>query len=135
MRYLRSVTIGMAMLAMVVSFSGAALAETGYGACKGCKADKEASGAQIIVLKDSAAALQASNPTLAKGLSDLADKKATDMQKWQDWKDQHAAKVKLLQDSASALQTSNPALAKELKKMSEKKHHMEKDEDEEEARK
>ena len=133
MKYLRSVSIGMVMLAMVVSFSGVALAEKGYGECKGCKADKEASGAQIIVLRDSAAALQASNPTLAKGLSDLADKKAGDMQKSQDWKDQHATKVKLLQDSSSALQTSNPALAKELKKMCGKKHHMEKDEAEEEA--
>ena len=132
MRYLRSVTMGMAMLAMVVSFSGVALAEMGYGACKGCKADKEDSGAQIIVLRDSAMALQASNPTLAKGLSDLADKKAADMQKWQDWKAQHEAKKNLLKDSASALQKSNPALAKELKKMCEKKH-MEKEEDEEEA--
>ena len=131
MTYLKSVPIGMVMLAMVVSFSGVALAEMGYGACKGCKADKEASGAQIIVLRDSAAALQASNPTLAKGLSDLADKKAAEMQKWQDGKDQHAAKVKLLQDSSSALQTSNPALAKELQKMSEKKKHMEKEEAEE----
>ncbi|MBF0388420.1 MAG: hypothetical protein HQL20_11340 [Candidatus Omnitrophica bacterium] len=127
MTYLRSVTIGMAIFAMAVSFSGAALAEMGYGACKGCKADKEGLGAQVIVLKDSAAALQVSNPTLAKGLTDLADKKADDMQKWQDMKDQHAAKVKLLQDAATALETSNPALAKELKRLSEKKSYMEKE--------
>ena len=128
MRYLKGVLIGMSVFAMIISFSGLVFAEMGHGECKGCKADKEDSGAQIIVLKDSAAALQTSNPALAKGLSDLADKKAADMQKWQDWKDQHAAKVKLLQDSASALQTSNPALAKELQKMSEKKKYMEKEE-------
>lgn len=133
MRYLKNVPISMVLLAMVVSFAGVAFAEMGYGACKGCMSDKEAAGAQIVVLRDSAAALQTSNPALAKGLSDLADKKAAEMQKWQDWKDQHAAKVKLLQDSSSALQTTNPALAKELQKMSAKKHHMEKDEAEEEA--
>ena len=39
MRYLRSVLIGMAVFAMIVSLSGLAFAEMGKGACK---VDKEA---------------------------------------------------------------------------------------------
>ena len=119
MRYLRSVLIGIAVFAMIVSLSGLAFAEMGKGACK---VDKEACAAQIKTLRDSAAALQTSNPDLAKGLNDLADKKAEKLQKNQEWIDKHDAKVKLMKDSAAALQTSNPALAQELQKMSEKKH-------------
>ena len=78
--------------------------------------------AQIKTLRDSAAALQASNPDLAKGLNDLADKKAEKIQKWQESKDKHDQKMKLLKDSAMVLQTSNPALAQELQKMGEEKH-------------
>ena len=59
MRYLRSVLIGIAVFAMIVSLSGLAFAEMGKGACK---VDKEACAAQIKVLRDSATALQTSNP-------------------------------------------------------------------------
>jgi len=110
---------------MVVSLSGLAFAEMGRGACKldkGSKMNKEALTAKIKTLRDSATALQASNPVLAKGLNDLADKKAEEMQKWQEWKDKGDAKAKLLKDSAAALQAANPALAQELQKMSEQKH-------------
>ena len=119
MRYLRSVIIGIAIFAMIISLSGLAFAEMGKGACK---VDKEACAAQIKTLRDSATALQTSNPALAKGLNDLADKKAEKLQKWQEWSDKHDVKMKLMKDSATALQTSNPALAQELQKMSEKKH-------------
>ena len=124
MRYLRSVIIGIAVFAMIVSLSGLAFAEMGKGACK---VDKEACAAQIKTLRDSATALSASNPDLAKGLNELADKKAEKLQKNQEWSDKREAKMKLVKDSAAALQTSNPALAQELQKMSEKKH-MEKEE-------
>ncbi|MDP3789488.1 MAG: hypothetical protein Q8R48_03690 [Candidatus Omnitrophota bacterium] len=119
MKSLRSVLIGMAVFAMIISLSGLTLAEMGCGACK---VDKEACAAQIKTLRDSAVALSASNPDLAKGLNDLADKKAERLQKNQDWSDKHAAKTKILKDSAAALQTSNPALAQELQKMGEEKH-------------
>ena len=124
MRYLRSVTIGIALFVMIVSLSGLAFAEMGQSASKKCKCakvDKEACAAQIKTLRDSATALQTSNPTLAQGLNDLADKEAAKLQKRQDWKDKHDAKIKLLKDSATALQTSNPALAQELQTISEKK--------------
>ena len=124
MRYLRNVIIGIGVFAMIFSFSGVAFAEMGYGMHMGGKMDKETCVAQIKVLRDSATALQTSNPTLAKGLSDLADKRAEKMQKMQEWQDRHAAKVNLLKDSASALKTSNPALSQELQKMSEKMSEM-----------
>jgi hypothetical protein len=122
MRYLRSVTIGIAVFAMIISLSGLAFAEMRYGAHKGGKVDKETCTAQIKVLRDSATALQTSNPALAKGLNDLADKRTEMMQKMQEWKDNHDAKIKLLKDSATALTASNPALAQELQKMSDNKH-------------
>ena len=130
MRYLKGVIIGIAVFVMAISLSGLVFAEMGQGACKGCKCakvDKETCVAQIKTLKDSATALQTSNPALAQGLNDLADKNAEKLQKRQDWKDKHDAKIKLLKDSATALQTSNPALAQELQKMSEQRH-MEKEE-------
>ena len=104
MRNLRNAVVGMAVLAMMVSLSGLALAETGCGIHKGdksCKMDKESCAARIKTLKDSAAALQATNPDLAKGLSDLADKKTEMMQKWQEQKDKHDARTNLLKDSAA----------------------------------
>lgn len=131
MRYLRSVTIGISVFAMITSLSGLAFAKMGQGSCckdgKGAKVYKETCVAQIKTLKDSATALQTSNPALAKGLNDLADKRSEMMQKMQEWKDKHDAKMNLLKDSATALKTSNPVLAQELQKMSEKKH-MEKQE-------
>jgi hypothetical protein len=126
MRYLRSVVIGIAVFAMTISLSSLAFAEKGHGKKAECKC-KEASAAQIKVLRDSATALQASHPALTKGLNDLADKKTEKMQKQQEWKDKHDAKMKLLKDSATALETSNPALAQELQRMSERKY-MEKEE-------
>ena len=122
MRYFKRVVIGLAVFAMIISLSGLAFADMGKGACKGGKMDKDACAAQIKVLKDSATALSTSNPDLAKGLNEMADKKAEMMKKMQEWKDKHDAKMKLLKDSAAALQKSKPALAQELQKMSEKKH-------------
>jgi len=128
MRYLRNVILGIAVFAITMSLSGLAFGEMMQGGCSGCKGcgsgkvNKEAHAATIKTLRDSATALQASNPALAKGLNDLADKKAEMIQKWQAWKNKHDAKVKLLQDSAMALQKSNPVLAQELQKMSEKKY-------------
>lgn len=121
MRYLKSVLIGITMCSMAVFLSGLAFAEMENCAMKGGKG-KGASADKIKTLRDSALALQATNPDLAKGLNDLADKKAEDMKKWQEWKDKHDAKMKLLKDSSMALKASNPALAKELEKMSEARY-------------
>ncbi|MDD5194686.1 MAG: hypothetical protein PHQ96_03295 [Candidatus Omnitrophica bacterium] len=125
MRHLRSIIVGIAVFTMGISLSGLAFAEMGHGASKEgmcCQGDKVSYTAHIKVLRDSATALAASNPDLAKGLNDLADKKADQMKKWQEWKDKHDAKMNLLKDSSAALKASNPALAQELEKMSKEKH-------------
>lgn len=124
MKSLRGLIIGIVMVTVTFSLSGLAFAEMGKGACKegmGCKGDTAAFAAHIKILKDSATALQASNPDLAKGLNDLADKKTEMMQKMQEWKNKRDAKVKLLKDSSAALKTLNPALSQELQMMCEKK--------------
>ena len=125
MKSLRSVIMGIAIFAMVISFSEMAFAEMKccmhkegkYGQC-----DKATCDIAIKTLRDSATALQVSNPTLAKGLTDLANKKAEMMQKCIDMQTKHETKMNLLKDSAAALKTSNPALSQELQKMSEKKY-------------
>ncbi|MBF0494242.1 MAG: hypothetical protein HQL28_03825 [Candidatus Omnitrophica bacterium] len=125
MKYLKSAIMGMTAFAVIISFSGLALADTGCGVCKegkGNKVDKDAWANHIKVLRDSAAALATSDPTLAKGLNDLADKKTEMIQKRQELQDKHAQKMDLLKDSAKALAVSNPVLSKELEKMCEMKH-------------
>ena len=108
MKSLRGIFMGLAVLGMAVFLSGLAFAE------EGCKIGKMNHEAKIKLLQDSAVALQKTNPDLAKGLSDYADKEAKEMQ---EWKTKHDAKIKLLQDSAAALQKTNPDLAKGLQEM------------------
>ena len=78
MRSLKNVTIGIAVFAMIILLSGLAFAEMGQGECKGCKdgkVNKETCAAQIKTLKDSATALQTSNPALAQELQKISEKK------------------------------------------------------------
>jgi hypothetical protein len=65
MKALKHVLIGVAIAGIVVGLTAAAFAE------------KEHSGADIKLLKDSAAALQQSHPDLAKGLTDYANREET----------------------------------------------------------
>ena len=120
----RKVLLGAAVLGMAVFLSGVSFAD------EGCHKGKMGMGheAKIKLLQDSAAALQKSNPDLAKGLEDYAAKEAKESQ---DWKAQHDAKTKLLKDSAAALQKSNPDLAKGLDEMTEFKKKSEMNEKEE----
>lgn len=114
MRFFRGVFVGIAVLGVMLFVSGAAFAQSKHEA-------------KIKVLQDSAAALQASNPDLAKGLNDMANEMAAKMEAKKEqtakdspeWKAKHEARVKLLQDSAAALQKTNPDLAASLQKMSE----------------
>ncbi len=112
MKLLRTIVIGLALVGMVVFLSSLAFAE------EGCKAGKFNHEAKVKLLRDSATALQKSNPDLAKGLSDYADKEAKEMQ---EWKVEHDAKVKLMQEASTALQQSNPDLAKGLQDMCKSK--------------
>src|SRR4030043_1789340 len=113
MKPLRVIVIGLVVVGVAIFLSGLAFAE------EECKPGKMMNHeAKVKLLQDSAAALQKSNPDLAKGLTDYADKAA---KKMQERKAKHDAKIKLLQDSAAALQKSNPDLAKELQGMCEDK--------------
>jgi hypothetical protein len=113
MKLLRVLVIGLVVAGAAVFLSGLACAEE--GCTQGKKMHHEA---KIKLLQDAATALQKSNPDLAKGLSDYADKEAKEMQ---EWKARHDEKVKLLQDAATALEKSNPDLAKGLQGMCEGK--------------
>ena len=119
MKLLRNVFIGVAALAIGICLSSISFAEEGRHAWK---EGKENEVAKIKLMKDSAVALQQSNPALAKGLSDWAADEEKEMQEWKEQKAKHEAKAKLLTDSAVALEKTNPDLAKGLQEMAEKKH-------------
>jgi hypothetical protein len=121
MRSLKFLFVGVAVLGAVALFSGASFAQ----------GNKEA---RMKVLQDSAAALQQSNPDLAKALTDWVNKESqpkTEAKKMPvdmnspEWKAKHDARVKLLMDSAAALQATHPELAASLKQMAERKPKME----------
>ena len=117
MKFLKSAVIGVAVLGMLAFLSSVSFAEEGC-----CTLGKENHEAKGKLLKDAAAALQATHPDLAKGLSDCADAKVKEAQ---EWKTNHEAKIKLLTDSAAALQQSHPDLAKGLQEMAAAKHKTE----------
>jgi len=98
----------------------------------------------VKLLRDSAAALQGSNPELAADLTKTADEKTKQLEagdkeierkKWSDGKTKkemdaiREARIKLLRDSAAVLQAAHPELAAKLttiadniiKKMAEEK--------------
>lgn len=73
---------------------------------------------QIILLNDSAAALEESNPRLAKDLTQFADEKEKALEvKAEVIKKQQTDRIKLLKDSAAILQQTYPVIAKSLIKM------------------
>ncbi len=134
MKAARFVLIVIFALGVIASVCGMSFAENGKYECKVCKENDESA---IKVLQDSAAALEKSNPDLAKGLNDYANEKAKIAREWKKRKERHEARMKLLTDSAAALEKTNPDLAKPLKEMSERKHdkkmrEMKKEENEEE---
>ena len=85
------------------------------------------------VLRDSAAALQTSNPQLAASLSKIASEEINDKEsKGEEALEEHDRQfVKVLQDAAAALQTSHPELAKRLTEyVKDEMNDKEKDEEE-----
>lgn len=96
------------------------------------------------VLRDSAAALQTSNPQLAASLSKIANEEVNDKEsKIEDALEGKAEKdreehdrqfVKVLQDAAIALQSSHPELAKRLTQyVKDEMNDKEKDEEDNEG--
>jgi len=122
MKSLRTVLSGLVVVGMIVFFSGVSFAQDKSPDAKAARHE-----ARIKLLKDSAAALQQSNPVLAKGLLEMAEgqQKAKEAKESAEWKAKHEARVKLLKDSAAALQKSNPDLAKSLEEMTVPKHKTE----------
>ena len=118
MKSLRNVFIGVAALAISICLSSMSFAEEGHHKWKENMGDETA---KVKLMKDSAIALQVSNPVLAKGLSDWAADEEKEMQEWKEQKAKHEAKAKLLTDSAAALEKTNPDLAKGLKEIAEKR--------------
>lgn len=117
MKMLRSAVVVITAATIIACMSGVSFAFE-KGQCKDCQ---EKCQAAIKDLKDSAAALQQTNPDLAKGLNDLAAQKEKKIQEMTDMKAKHETKTKMLRDSAAALQKTNPDLAKKLWDMSEYK--------------
>jgi hypothetical protein len=99
--------MGIAAVAAAIFISGISFAEGDEAA-------------KVKVMEDSAAALQGSNPDLAKGLGDLAAEEARTMRVLRELRAKDEAKIKLLDDSAAALEKTDPDLAKGLKETAEK---------------
>jgi len=129
--------VGIGVLGIVLFLSGVSFAE------EGTKPAKWNHEAKIKLLQDSAAALQQSDPVLAKGLSDYAAdelkesqerKEGAGVQKEAEGKTEkqmeegHQGHIKLLRDAATALQGSHPDLAADLNKTADKHEKKMKDE-------
>ncbi len=124
MKSLKSLFAVVTVCGAVALLSGVSSAEMGSGA------GKAHHQAQVKLLQDSAAALQTSNPDLAKKLSAWAtdemnekeEKGHEEMEGKAEKKsdEEHQARLKLLKDSAAALQASHPDLAKDLTKKANK---------------
>jgi len=122
---------------MVVFLSSLSFAQEAQAKGKDSPEWKAKHEAKIKLLQDSAAALQQTNPDLAKQLSDLVNKETNEPKEKAEgskekvakdspeWKAKHEARVKLFKDAATALQQSHPDLAKGLEEMTVTKHKTE----------
>jgi hypothetical protein len=103
MKMYRNLIIALSFVVFFVSFSVISFAGSGH--------QKMMSASTVKTLKDSAAALQKTNPELSKELTALADQHEKGMMKQKAWRDEQ---IKMVKDSAAALQTSSVDLAKGL---------------------
>jgi len=75
---------------------------------------------QIILLNDSAVALEDSNPQMAKDLTQFADEQEKVLEdKTREISKQQTSRIKLLRDSAAILRQTYPLIAKGLIKMAD----------------
>jgi len=82
MKVARKAFFGLALLGAIVFLSGVSFAQTAPAQGQDASARKARHEAKIKLLQDSAAALQATNPDLAKGLEVMTvPKHKTDIQK------------------------------------------------------
>jgi len=134
MKLARNVFLGLVTVGAVVFLSNVSFAEMAPGAGKDASAWKARREARMKVLQDSAAALQQTNPDLAKKLSDIVNGQANESKEKSEggkekiakdspeWKAKHEARMQLFKDAAAALQQSRPDLAKSLQEMTVTKH-------------
>ena len=133
----RNVFFGLVMSGTIVFLSSASFAQMAPAAGKDSSAWKAKHEAKIKLLQDSAAALQQTNPDLAKKLSDFLNEEANESKEKLEgskekvakdspvWKAKYEARVQLFKDAAAALQQSHPDLAKSLEEMTVAKHKSE----------
>jgi hypothetical protein len=137
MKSARNVLFGLAMIGAVVFLSNVSFAQVTPAAVKDASACKAKHEAKIKVLQDSAAALQQTNPDLAKKLSEFVSEEANESKEklgggkekvakdLPKWKAKHEARAQLFKDAAAALKQSHPDLAKSLEEMTVAKHKTE----------
>jgi len=117
MKSLRSMTVWLLAAGVALFVSTSAFADKEHN-----KSNHEAN---IKNLRSSAAALQATRPDLAQGLTKYANEEASEV----EGKEEKGSKedlgegslVKLLKDSAAALQPSHPELAAKLTESADRK--------------
>jgi len=135
MKLARNVFFGLVMAGTIVFLSSVSFAKMAPAAGKDSSVWKAKHEAKIKLLQDSAAALQQTNPDLAKKLNDLVNEEANKSKEKlegskekvakdsAEWKAKHEARVKLFKDAAAALQQTYPDLAKSLEEMTVAKHN------------
>jgi len=129
MKSVRKVAIGLVVLGVTVFISGISFAQIAPTAGQDSSAKKARHEARMKLLQDSAAALQQTNPDLAKKLNDLVNEEATELKERleggkakiakdsAEWKARHEARMQLFKDAADALQLTHPDLANSLTEM------------------
>lgn len=137
MKLARNVFFGLVIAGTIVFLSSASFAQMAPATGKDSSARKARHEARIKLLQDSAAALQQTNPDLAKKLSDLVNEDANRSNERlegskekvakdsPEWKAKHEARIQLFKDAAAALQQTHPDLAKGLEEMTVAKHKTE----------
>lgn len=129
MKLAGNVFFGLVMVGTIVFLSSVSFAQTAPAAGKDASERGAKREAIIKALQDSAAALQQTNPDLAKKLSDVANERIKKMKVKLDGNKETVTidsaekrarpegRVALFKEAAAALQQSHPDLAKSLKKL------------------
>jgi len=126
MKLARTVLIGVAVVAMAALLSSVSFAQETKVPDKDSAAWKAKHEATMKVLQDSAAALQQTNPDLAKQLSDIVNNvPGKEKPTKEERQARREARVKIYKAAAAALQSTRPDLAKSLEDLTVSKHRAE----------
>ena len=115
MKLARTVFISLVVVGMAALLASVSFAQETKALDKDSAAWKAKHEANMKILQDSAAALQQTNPDLAKQLSDLVNAEGSKEKLTKEERQaKREARVKLYKDAAAALQSTHPDLAKSL---------------------